>query len=144
MSHYESSGLKGPCIVNDTMILEWIHGTDSNGTGFNVQLSFEDVTYLFDHLFVNIFNLMFGSQLVSTWPDTDGNEQLRNWRLINLIINSDEKLKGVAEDVFIEICENFSKDNDEKVLGLFDHYIKSECADNPVLTDDTQCVGDIH
>ena len=141
MSNYESDlseeqlisliGLKGPCIVNDTVTLKWIHGTDSNGIGFNVQLSLDDVVYLLDHLFVNIFNLMFGSQPIGTYPDTDGKEQLKNWRLINLIINSDEKLKDVAEVIFIETCENFRRDDDEKVVGLFDHYIKSEWVDNP-------------
>jgi len=98
MSEYESDlsveqifskrELPEPCIVTDkdTETLEWIHGTDIDGTEYNVQLSSCDISYLIEHLFLNMMNLMLGRDtLGGAYPDTDGEEQLRNWRLINLL-----------------------------------------------------------
>jgi hypothetical protein len=128
MSDYESNSREtpGPYVVSDedTETLEWIHGTDLNGTEFNIQLSGVDIGYLLEHLFLNMFNLMFANPLVGA--DDVEEDQLRNWRWINLIIKSNEIFKDIAKDKFNEVCFGFQEEDNEEVIGLFDRYIVSD------------------
>ena len=115
--------MQGACIISekDTETLEWIHGTSINRFEVNVKLSLCDVGYLIEHLFLNIFNLMFGNPLACAWPDPDGEEQLQNWRLINILIKSGEITK---DDVKVQFDNIFGcNTDDDEVLNLFDRYI---------------------
>jgi len=120
---------RGPCIVNDndTETLEWIHGDSVVRFKVNIQLCCSDVGYLLEHLFLNLMNLITdGNTLGGAWPDTDGEEQLRNWRLINLLcIKSGAWTKDEVKEKFLEICEVHGVEDDPKILGLFDRYIVS-------------------
>ena len=107
----------------DTEKLKWIYGADLNENEINVHLSGCDVKHLFEHLFLNIFNSMFGNPQVGAWMEPDGEEQLWNWRLLNLVIKSDEKLKDEAYEIFFDICDVFDKGDDDKIHGLFEYYI---------------------
>lgn len=115
----------GPFIVSDKdkKKLEWMHGTSFGELEVNIQLSTFDVAHLVEHVFLNMFNLMFGSPLDGEWTENNGAEQIWNWRLINLIIKSNEKFKDGAKEIFIEICRVFDKENDNEILGLFDRYV---------------------
>jgi len=117
--------MDGPCIVSDkdTEKLKWIYGAFLNGNEINVQLSGCDVKHLFEHLFLNIFNSMFGNPQVGAWMEPNGEEQLWNWRLLNLVIKSNEKLKNEANEIFFDLCEVFDKREDDKILGLFGRYV---------------------
>ena len=55
--------------------------------------------------------------------EPNGEEQLWNWRLLNLVIKSNEKLKNEANEIFFDLCEVFDKREDDKILGLFDRYV---------------------
>ena len=116
-----------PRIVSDDdrKTLEWIYGNSKESNNYTVQLSDGDGHYLFEHLFLNLMNLMTGRDtLGGAWPDTDGEEQLQNWRLINLIfIKSGICTKDDVKEKFLEICEIHNVENDSDILGLFDRYI---------------------
>jgi len=118
---------RGPYIVSDkdTETLEWIYGNSKEPSEFTVQLSGWDISYLLEHLFLNLMNVMLGRHtLGGAWPDTDGEEQLINWRLINLIfINSGALTKDDVKEKFLEICEVQDVEDDPNILGLFDRYI---------------------
>ena len=58
---------------------------------------------------------MFGNPQVGAWMEPNGEEQLWNWRLLNLVIKSNE--------IFFDLCEVFDKREDDKILGLFDRYV---------------------
>ena len=65
-----------------------------------------------------------GNTLGGAWPDTDGEEQLRNWRLINLLcIKSEAWTKDEVKEKFLEICEVHDVEDDPNILELFDRYI---------------------
>ncbi len=137
MSNYESdlsgepliclSSLNEPCVVSDgdTETLEYIHGADLYRNEINVKISGCDVGYLLEHIFLNLMNLMFGRDtLGGAFPDTDGEEQLQNWRLINLLfIKSGVCTKEDVKEKFLEICEVHDVENDPVILGLFDRYV---------------------
>ena len=55
--------------------------------------------------------------------EPNGEEQLWNWRLLNLVIKSNEKLKNEANEIFFDLCEVFDKRKDDKILGLFGRYV---------------------
>jgi len=116
-----------PYIVNDndTETLEWIYGNPNTHLNNIVQFSDFDISYLLEHLFLNLMNLMLGrNTLGGAWPDTDGEEQLRNWRLINLLcIKSEAWTKDEVKEKFLEICEVHGVENNPNILGLFDRYI---------------------
>jgi len=116
-----------PLIVNDDdkETMEWIYGNSGESNDHTVQLSDGDSYYLLEHLFLNLINLMTGRDtLGGAWPDTDGEEQLQNWRLINLIfIKSGICTKDDVKEKFLEICEVHDVENDPDILGLFDRYI---------------------
>lgn len=122
-------GMKRPCIVNDndndTETLEWIYGNSKEPNNHTVQLSCWDISYLLEHLFLNLMNLITnGNTLGGAMPDEDGQEQLQNWRLINLIfINSGALTKDDVKEKFLEICEVHRVEDDPNILGLFDRYI---------------------
>jgi len=127
-NQFESlGGMKRPCIVNDndTETLEWIYGNSKDSNNHTVQLSDGDIYYLLEHLFLNLMNLMLGrNTLGGAWPDTDGEEQLINWRLINLLcIKSGAWSKDEVKEKFLEICKVHDVENDPNILGLFDRYI---------------------
>lgn len=137
MSDYESDlsveqifsprELPGSCVVSDedTETLEWIHGTDLNGTEFKLNLSGGDILYLVEHLFLNMMNLMLGGNtLGGAWSDSDGEEQLRNWRLINLLcVKSEAWTIDDVKEKFLELCEVHGVENNPEILGLFDRYV---------------------
>jgi len=116
-----------PRIVNDDdrKTLEWIYGNSKESNNYTVQLSDCDIHYLLEHIFLNLMNLMLcRNTLGGAWPDTDGEEQLQNWRLINLIyIKSGVCTKDEVKEKFLEICEVHGVENNPNILGLFDRYI---------------------
>jgi len=122
-----ASAMTEPLIVNgdDKKTLEWIYGNSKESNNYTVQLSDCDVHYLLEHLILNLMNLMLcRDTLGGAWPDTDGEEQLQNWRLINLIyIKSGVCTKDDVKEKFLEICKVHSVENDPDILGLFDRYI---------------------
>jgi len=119
-----------PLIINDNdkKTMEWIYGNPKECNNYTVQLSDGDIYYLLEHLFINLMNLMTGGNpLGCALPDIDGEEQLRNWRLINLIfIKSGICTKDDVKEKFLEICEIHIVENDPDILGLFDRYIVSD------------------
>jgi len=120
----------GPCIVSDkdTEVIDWIHG-DSNWMHgdtneilvANVRMSEYDIEYLIEHLMLNILNLIDGILMEGSVPDIDGQEQLQNWRLINILIKSGAIRKNDVKEKFDNIlgCNT----DDDEVLNLFDRYI---------------------
>jgi len=116
-----------PFIVDDTntRTLDWIHGDSRERNSNPVQLSDSDVWYLQEHLFLNLMNLMLGRHtLGGAWPDVDGEEQLRIWRLINLLcIKSRVLTRDDVKEKFLEICEVHGVEDDPNILGLFDRYV---------------------
>ena len=115
--------MQGACIISekDTETLEWIHGTSINRFEVNVKLSLCDVGYLIEHSMVYILNMIDGNSLGWSYPDTDGEEQLQNWRLINILIKSGEISK---DDVKVQFDNIFGcNTDDDEVLNLFDRYI---------------------
>ena len=122
-----ASAMTEPLIVNDDdkMTMEWIYGNSKESNNHTVQLSDGDIYYLLDHLFLNLMNLMLCREtLGGAWPDTHGEEQLQNWRLINLIfIKSGICIKDDVKEKFLEICEVHGVENDPDILGLFDRYV---------------------
>ncbi len=125
-----ASAMTEPLIVNDDdrKTMEWIYGNSKESNYYTVQLSDCDIHYLLEHLLLNLMNLMTGrNTLGGAWPDTDGEEQLQNWRLINLIyIKSGVYTKDEVRETFLEICEVHDVENDPDILGLFDRYIVSD------------------
>ena len=121
-----------PRIVNDsdTKTLEFIYGNPSVQLTNIVQLAGDDVWYLLDHLFHNLMNIMTnGNALGGVLYDEYGEEQLQNWRLINLLfIISGVLTKEEVKEKFMEICEIYSVEDDHKILELFDRYIVSDRA----------------
>ena len=121
----------GPCIVSDkdTEVIDWIHG-DSNWmyennhdiSIVNVRMSEFDIEYLIEHLVLNILNLIEGNAMGGSVPEIDGQEQLQNWRLINILIKSGAITKDDVKEKYSDICEVFQTDDNE-VVGLFDRYI---------------------
>jgi len=127
----ELSPMIGPCIVSngDTEMMDWIHG-DSNWmhgdtneiSVVNVRMSEYDIEYLIEHLMLNILNLIDGNTMGGSVPDIDGQEQLQNWRLINILIKSGEITK---DDVKVQFDNIFGcNTDDDEVLNLFDRYIE--------------------
>jgi hypothetical protein len=137
MSNYESDlsvekifsprELSGPCVVSDkdTETLEWIHGDSDVRFKVDIQMCCSDVGYLLEHIFLNLMNLMLDRDtLGGAWPDSDGEEQLQNWRLINLLcIKSGGWTRDDVKEKFLEICEVHDVENDPVILGLFDRYV---------------------
>jgi len=122
-----ASAMTEPLIVNDDdkKTMEWIYGNPKESNNHSVQLSDGDIYYLLEHLFLNLMNLMLDREtLGGAEPDTEGEEQLHNWRLINLIyIKSGVCTKDDVKEKFLEICEVHDVENDPDILGLFDRYI---------------------
>ena len=116
-----------PLIINDDdrKTLEWIYGNSKESNNYTVQLSDCDIHYLLEHLFLNLMNLMLDREtLGGAEPDIEGEEQLHNWRLINLIfIKSGICTKDDVKEKFLEICEVHDVENDPDILALFDRYI---------------------
>jgi len=127
----ELSPMIGPCIVSndDTEMMDWIHG-DSNWMHgdtneilvVNVRMSEFDIEYLIEHLMLNILNLIEGNPMDGSVPDIDGQEQLQNWRIINILIRSGAITKDDVKEKYSDICEVFRTDDNE-VIGSFDRYI---------------------
>ena len=121
----------GPYIVSDkdTEVIDWIHG-DSNWmhgdtneiSVVNVRMSEYDIEYLIEHLMVHILNLIDGNPMGGSVSDIDGQEQLQNWRLINILIKSGAITQDDVKEKYFDICEVFQTDDNE-VVGLFDRYI---------------------
>ncbi len=111
----------------DIQTLEWIYGNSKESFNNTVQLSDDDIYYLLEHLFLNLMNLMLGrNTLGGACPDWDGQEQLVNWRLINLVyIKPGVLTKDEVKEKFLEICEVHDVEDDPNILGLFDRYIVS-------------------
>ena len=112
----------------DTEMMDWIHG-DSNWmyennhdiSIVNVRMSEFDIEYLIEHLMVHILNLIDGNPMGGSVSDIDGQEQLQNWRLINILIKSGEITK---DDVKVQFDTIFGcNTDDDEVLNLFDRYI---------------------
>ncbi len=101
-----------------------MHGDTNEILVVNVRMSEYDIEYLIEHLMLNILNLIDGNTMGGTVPDIDGQEQLQNWRLINLIfIKSGICTKNDVKEKFLEICEIHCVENDPDILGLFDRYV---------------------
>lgn len=127
----EEDEMIGPCIVNkdDAEMMDWIHG-DSNWMHgdtneilvVNVRMSEYDIEYIIERLMLNILNLIEGNAMGGSDPDIDGQEQLQNWRIINILIKSGAITKDHAKEKYFDICEVFQTDDNE-VIGSFDRYI---------------------
>lgn len=113
---------KGPYIVdeNDSWLLGYIHGRTDKQESYTVQLSDIDITYLVEHLFLYLQELMDGKPLLGAFWDTDGKEQMLIWRLVNLMIQSGGISRDKADDIFYPII---FESNDGQVPDLFDRYI---------------------